>query len=144
MFCYSELLRAADISLLLQNAPPALFIFAERTAGGQELAELVRPIAEKYKGELRVATVDTINSANLVSNFFRADFLTLAIMHQRQIFLIDERIALTRDSIEAWAEEFLAGNLTPHKEAGGATEKSVDGRAIVDAWRSEGGKKDEL
>jgi hypothetical protein len=119
---------------------------AETAVSCGQLAELIKPIAEGYKGELRFATVDTTKSASIVSKFFKVDGKRspVIIVHGNQTFPIAEDIALTRDGIGSWLEDFRSGKLTPQDSTGGVGEETVDGRAALDGWKQGVAQKDEL
>jgi thioredoxin-like negative regulator of GroEL len=119
---------------------------AETATGCGQLAELISPIAEKYKGELRFATVDTTESASIVSKFFKVDGQRspAIIVHGNQTFPIAEHITLTRDGISAWLKDFRSGKLTPQDSTVDAAEEIVDGRTALDGWKKGAAQKDEL
>lgn len=119
---------------------------AETATGCGQLAELISPIAEEYKGELRFATVDTTKSASVVSMFFKVDGnrSPLTIVYGNQTFPIAEDIALTRDGIGSWLENFRSGKLTPQDSTAGVGEEIVDGKAALDGWKKGVAQKDEL
>ncbi|KAI5466614.1 thioredoxin-like domain-containing protein [Mariannaea sp. PMI_226] len=96
---------------------PLAYIFAETAEEREKLGEALKPIAEKYKGKVNVATIDAkqfgAHAGNL--NLKTDKFPSFAIQEitKNQKFPFDQDKEITYDSIAPFVDDFVAGKLEP-------------------------------
>lgn len=96
---------------------PLAYIFAETEEERKELGAALKPIAEKYKGKLNVATIDAKNFGAHAGNLnLKTDkFPSFAIQEiaKNQKFPFDQEKEITFDNIAPFVDDFVAGKLEP-------------------------------
>ncbi|KAI9850328.1 MAG: protein disulfide-isomerase precursor [Thelocarpon superellum] len=96
---------------------PLAYIFAETAEERTELAELLKPVAEKHRGKISLATIDAkafgAHAANL--NLDTEKFPAFAIQEtvKNQKFPFDQTKALTHDDVGSFVQDFLDGKMAP-------------------------------
>ncbi|KAH7133524.1 disulfide-isomerase [Dactylonectria macrodidyma] len=96
---------------------PLAYIFAETEEERTTLGAALKPIAEKYKGKLNVATIDAKNFGAHAGNLnLKTDkFPSFAIQEiaKNQKFPFDQEKEITYDNIAPFVDDFVAGKLEP-------------------------------
>ncbi|KPM34187.1 Protein disulfide-isomerase [Neonectria ditissima] len=96
---------------------PLAYIFAETAEEREELGKAFKPIAEKYKGKLNVATIDAKNFGAHAGNLnLKTDkFPSFAIQEiaKNQKFPFDQEKAITFENVAPFVDDFVAGKLEP-------------------------------
>ncbi|KAI1083015.1 protein disulfide isomerase [Whalleya microplaca] len=95
---------------------PLAYIFSETPEERKELADAIKPIAEKYRGKINFATIDAkaygAHAGNLnLKNKFPAFAIQETVKNQK--FPFDQENEITHDAILAYVEEFSAGKIEP-------------------------------
>jgi protein disulfide-isomerase A1 len=96
---------------------PLAYIFAETPEKRTELGNVVRPIAEKYKGKINFATIDAkafgAHAGNL--NLKTDKFPSFAIQDvaKNQKFPYDQEAEITHDLIAKFVADFDGGKIEP-------------------------------
>jgi protein disulfide-isomerase A1 len=96
---------------------PLAYIFAETPEERAELAELLKPIAEKHRGAVSFATIDAkafgshAGNLNLKTDVFPAFAIQETIKNQK--FPWDQEKKITHDAIAKFVDDFVAGKIAP-------------------------------
>lgn len=96
---------------------PLAYIFAETPEERAELAELLKPIAEKHRGAVSFATIDAkafgshAGNLNLKTDVFPAFAIQETIKNQK--FPWDQEKKITHDDIAKFVDDFVAGKIAP-------------------------------
>jgi len=96
---------------------PLAYIFAETPEERAELAELLKPIAEKHRGAVSFATIDAkafgahAGNLNLKTDVFPAFAIQETVKNQK--FPWDQDKKITHDDIAKFVDDFVAGKITP-------------------------------
>ncbi|KAI1623606.1 prolyl 4-hydroxylase, beta polypeptide [Exophiala viscosa] len=95
---------------------PLAYIFAETPEERNSLAETLRPVAEKYKGQMNFATIDAkafgahAGNLNLPTDKFPAFAIQETVKNEKYPF---EGTSLTEKKIGAFVKDFVGGKLSP-------------------------------
>lgn len=96
---------------------PLAYIFAETPEERAELAELLKPIAEKHRGAVSFATIDAkafgahAGNLNLKTDVFPAFAIQETVKNQK--FPWDQDKKITHDDIAKFVDDFVAGKISP-------------------------------
>jgi protein disulfide-isomerase A1 len=96
---------------------PLAYIFAETPEERAELAELLKPIAEKHRGAVSFATIDAkafgahAGNLNLKTDVFPAFAIQETVKNQK--FPWDQEKKITHDDISKFVDDFVAGKIAP-------------------------------
>ena len=96
---------------------PLAYIFAETPEERAELAELLKPIAEKHRGVVSFATIDAkafgahAGNLNLKTDVFPAFAIQETVKNQK--FPWDQEKKITHDDIAKFIDDFVAGKIAP-------------------------------
>jgi protein disulfide-isomerase A1 len=96
---------------------PLAYIFAETPEERAELAELLKPIAEKHRGAVSFATIDAkafgahAGNLNLKTDVFPAFAIQETVKNQK--FPWDQEKKITHDDIAKFVDDFVAGKIAP-------------------------------
>lgn len=96
---------------------PLAYIFAETPEERAELAELLKPIAEKHRGAVSFATIDAkafgahAGNLNLKTDVFPAFAIQETVKNQK--FPWDQDKKITHDDIAKFVDDFVAGKIAP-------------------------------
>jgi len=96
---------------------PLAYIFAETPEERKELSDLLKPVAQKHRGKVNVATIDAkafgAHAGNL--NLKTDQFPSFAIQEtvKNQKFPFDQDKKITLEAIEKFVDDFVAGKLAP-------------------------------
>lgn len=96
---------------------PLAYIFAETAEEREKLGAALKPIAEKYKGKVNVATIDAkqfgahAGNLNLKTDKFPSFAIQEVVKNQK--FPFDQEKEVTYDNIAPFVDDFVAGKLQP-------------------------------
>jgi len=96
---------------------PLAYIFCETPKERQELSDELKPLAEKHRGVINFATIDAkafgahAGNLNLKADQFPAFAIQDTAKNQKYPFDQDKKIS--REDIEAFVDDFVAGKVEP-------------------------------
>lgn len=96
---------------------PLAYIFAETAEERTELAELLKPLAEEYRGKVNFATIDAkqfgahAGNLNLPTDKFPSFAIQETVKNQKFPFDHEKKIELA--SIKSFVDDFIAGKVEP-------------------------------
>ncbi|KAL7628851.1 protein disulfide-isomerase precursor [Parahypoxylon ruwenzoriense] len=96
---------------------PLAYIFSETAEERKELGDVVKPIAEKYRGKINFATIDAkafgahAGNLNLKTDKFPSFAIQETVKNQK--FPFDQEKEITHDTISAFVDDFAAGKIEP-------------------------------
>ncbi|KAI0018332.1 protein disulfide isomerase [Xylariomycetidae sp. FL0641] len=96
---------------------PLAYIFAETADERKELGDALKPVAEKFRGKINFATIDSksygAHAGNL--NLPTDKFPSFAIQDtsKNQKFPFDVEKEITAESIQSFVDDFVAGKIEP-------------------------------
>ncbi len=102
---------------LLQTGMPIGFIFAETPEERAEVAAVVKPLAEKYKGKVNFATIDAkafgahAGNLNLEVGIWPAFAIQETVKNQK--FPFDQKKKITEKEIGKFVGDYLDGKIQP-------------------------------
>jgi len=101
----------------LQAGIPLAYIFAETPEERAELAETLKPLAQKHKGALSFATIDAksfgAHAGNLNLEVDKWPAFAIQETVKNQKFPFDQSKKLTHDDVGAFVQAFLDGKVEP-------------------------------
>lgn len=123
-----EFIKASSMPLIGEIGPetyagymaaglPLAYIFAETSEERVELSELLKPVAETYKGKVNFGTIDAkqfgahAGNLNLKTDQFPAFAIQETAKNQKYPF--DQDTKITFDAISAFVKSFVDGTLLP-------------------------------
>ncbi|KAH9909024.1 protein disulfide isomerase [Xylariomycetidae sp. FL2044] len=96
---------------------PLAYIFSETAEERKELGDLLKPVAEKFRGKVNFATIDAkafgahANNLNLPTDKFPSFAIQETVKNQK--FPFDSEKEITLDAITSFVEDFDAGKIEP-------------------------------
>lgn len=106
------------------------YIFAETPEERTQLADEIRPVAQKYKGVINFATIDAkafgahAGNLNLETDKFPAFAIQETVKNQK--FPYDQNKKMTKEDIGAFVEDVVGGKIQPSVKSE-PTPESQDG-----------------
>jgi len=101
----------------LQAGIPLAYIFAETPEERTELAETLKPLAQKHKGALSFATIDAksfgAHAGNLNLEVDKWPAFAIQETVKNQKFPFDQSKKLTPDDVGAFVQDFVDGKMEP-------------------------------
>jgi protein disulfide-isomerase A1 len=101
----------------MSSGIPLAYIFAETAEEREKLGAALKPIAEKYKGKVNVATIDAkqfgahAGNLNLKTDKFPSFAIQEVVKNQK--FPFDQEKDITFENIAPFVDDFVAGKLEP-------------------------------
>jgi protein disulfide-isomerase A1 len=96
---------------------PLAYIFSETAEERAELAQLLKPVAEKHRGVVNFATIDAkafgahAGNLNLKTDVFPSFAIQETVKNQK--FPFDQEKKITLDDISKFVDDFVAGKIAP-------------------------------
>ncbi len=96
---------------------PLAYIFAETAEERKELSDELKSVAEKHRGVVNVATIDGkafgAHAGNLNLNPDKFPAFAIQDTVKNQKFPFDQEKKITKDTIGAFVDDFVAGKIEP-------------------------------
>ena len=100
-----------------QAGLPLAYIFAATADERKELANTLKPLAEKHKGKVNFATIDAgsfgAHAGNLNLEVDKWPAFAIQDVTKNQKFPFDQAKKLTEKDVGAFVDEFVAGKIKP-------------------------------
>ena len=102
---------------MIKAGIPLAYIFAETPEERKELADTLKPLAEKHKGVINFATIDAkafgahAGNLNLEVNKWPAFAIQETVKNQK--FPFDQTKKLTEKDVGAFVQDFVDGKIEP-------------------------------
>ncbi|KOS20891.1 Protein disulfide-isomerase [Escovopsis weberi] len=121
-------------SAYMSTKKPLAYIFAETAEERKELAELLKPLARKYKEKINVATIDAKtyggHAANINLQTDKFPAFAIQDVANNLKFPFSQELTITFDAISEFVDSFIAGTLEPSVKSEPIPEKQ-DGPVTV-------------
>ncbi|KAL8785122.1 MAG: hypothetical protein Q9195_008768 [Heterodermia aff. obscurata] len=120
---------------------PLGYIFAETPEERESLAETLKPIAQKHKGKINLATIDAkafgahAGNLNLEADKWPAFAIQETVKNQK--FPFDQSKKVTHDDISAFVQDFVDGKIAPSVKSEPIPEKQDGSVKVVVAHNYE-------
>lgn len=118
----------------MQAGIPLAYIFAETPEERTQLAETLKPVAEKYRGKLNLATIDAkafgahASNLNLPTDSFPSFAIQETVKNEKYPF---EGNKLTEKKIGAFVKDFVDGKLSPSIKSEPVPDKQENAVTVV-------------
>lgn len=120
---------------------PLGYIFADTAEERESLAETLKPIAQKFKGKVNLATIDAkafgAHAGNLNLEVDKWPAFAIQETVKNQKFPFDQSKKITHDDISAFVQDFVDGKIAPSVKSEPIPEKQEGSVKVVVAHNYE-------